>query len=137
MENETMFVQIRNEIQKDYSVIIEEDHNAVYGYLIRNEQIISDVWLYNVGNSPDFVDWDNPELMPFPSPFGLSKTDNEIIRIKNERSIRVEWGRNEISKVQASIYYENVLVAVLVEGEFPGKSINAKSDSPLANTITL
>ncbi len=43
MEDSTMFVQISNEIENAYSVIIDEDNSTVYGYLSRNEEIVSDV----------------------------------------------------------------------------------------------
>ena len=135
MEDSTMFVQINNEIENDYSVIIEEDNSAVYGYLIRAEEIVSDVWLYNTGNSPDFVDWDDPELMPFPSPIGLSRPDSEIVRIIDASLIKVEWGRSKLNIVQASIYYANILMAILFEGGFPGTSINAMCNSRLANVL--
>ena len=133
MEDSTMFVQISNEIENGYSVIIEEDNFTVYGYLIRDEEIVSDVWLYNTGNSPDFVDWNTPELMPFPSPIGMSRPDSEIVRIIDTSFIKVEWGRSKLNIVQASIYYSNILLATLFAGVCPGKSINAMCDSRLAN----
>ncbi len=82
-----------------------------------------------------FIDWDNPELMPFPSPIGLSRPDSEIVRIIDASLIKVEWGRFGLNMVQASIYYSNILLATLFEGVCPGKSINAMCDSRLANIL--
>ena len=135
MEDSTIYVQICNETDQDYSVIIDEDNSTVYGYLMRDEEIVSDVWLYNIGKSPDFVEWDDPELMPFPSPTGLSRPDSEIVRIVDSSLIKVEWGRSKLNIVQASIYYANILLAILFEGGFPGTSINAMCDSRLANVF--
>lgn len=135
MKDSTMFVQIISEIDSCYSVIIDEDNSTVYGYLMCDEEIVSDVWLYNIRNSPDFVDWDDPELMPFPSPIGLSRPDSEIVRIIDPSLIKVQWGYSKLNTIQASIYYANILLAVLFEGEFPGISINAKCDSRLANVF--
>jgi hypothetical protein len=135
MEKSNMFVQFNSEIENRYSVIIDEDHNTVYGYLMREEEIVSDVWLYNVGDSPEFVDWENPELMPFPSPIGLSVPNSETIRIIDTSLIDVKWGYSKSKKVKAFIYYNGSLFARLSEDDFPGESINALCDSRLANKL--
>lgn len=50
---------------QSYSLIIEDDGRVAYAYLLLNEEIIGDLWLYNQEETPSFSDWSNPDNMPF------------------------------------------------------------------------
>ncbi len=39
------------------SVLLEDDGSVAYAYLLEGDMITGDVWLYNVGEAPETVNW--------------------------------------------------------------------------------
>lgn len=116
----------------DNSVVIEEDGNTCYAYLMVGEEITGDVWLYNSKNTPNFIDLN--EDLPYPNP--SEYTDN-IFRISNEdylENISIDWSINA-NDVKVSIEFGNGLKALLKTNLFPGYTNNVKKDGPLALSL--
>jgi hypothetical protein len=132
MSDDTIFIQFVNAESPSFGVIIEEENEVVYAYLLKSKEIVCDVWLYNTIDAPDYVDWSNPELMPFLAPKELSKEMHDLLIITNPENIVVIWGKESTGELNAMVYVENKLMAKLVDGHFPGYCVNAACSSRLA-----
>lgn len=140
MENNTGLMEdVNNEGEGDffhdmssefigYSVIIEEYNKTVYGYMLFNDDILADVWLRNIGNTPVEEEWTYAEAMPFKNSTAYSKEN--MIDIEFNK-LWVSWFL-ENSIVTALIYQNNHVIGILKDGFKPGWSYNAKKDGPLA-----
>lgn len=123
------FKQYISEEFLSFSVIIEDDDKVCYAYLLEENQIVSDVWLYNNIDSPEAVDWKNKDDLPFANPKKFIK--NNISPFDVATSIDVKWGSVD-GKIYAKIYASNQLLVKLERDAFPGWSTLVKSDGPLA-----
>ena len=117
-----------------YSVIIENDGKVTYGYLLCDQDIVGDVWLYNEEVSPEKPLWDQKENFPFlnPLPYVYERSQKYVINSKND--ISISWSKNE-SILRASIFIHNELIGVLERGIKPGWAKHAKKNGPLAKTF--
>ncbi len=53
----------------DWAVVVEDDDRVVYAYLLRHNQIVGDVWLYNRVHAPHRSPWGQTDpMMPFLNP---------------------------------------------------------------------
>jgi len=50
------------------SVMLEDDGRVAYAYLLQDGKVVGDVWLYNVVETPERVDWKDRSQMPFLNP---------------------------------------------------------------------
>jgi hypothetical protein len=77
-----------------FSLIVEDDDRVAYAYLLHNEEIVGDVWLYNGDPAPSDPQWGDPSGAPFLNP-------QEFVlpfggpRLEDSRSVRVAWIREE------------------------------------------
>lgn len=55
-------------MRDDGKPIVEDDGKVAYAYLLKGNDIISDVWLYNQQRTPDTIDWTNKVDMLFLNP---------------------------------------------------------------------
>lgn len=123
------FNQYVNEEFPSFTVVIEDDNKVCYAYLLEKDQVVSDVWLYNRIQTPESVNWENREEMPFANPKMFVK--NSIPPFDEFTLIDVRWARDN-GRVSAKVYAANVLLAKLEKDAFPGWSTQVEKDGPLA-----
>ena len=119
---------------KNYSLIVEDDGRVSYAYLLNEDNIISDVWLYNQEKTPNEVNWEDPNNMPFLNPQEYV-LDDATIPIKDDSDIEISWVyQNDLKEVK--IYIRGRLTAILSPNLFPGFSLLVCKDGPLAQTCS-
>lgn len=131
MHTEPFFKQFFSPNHNGISIIVEDDLRVSYAYLLHNEDIVSDVWLFNILPAPDYVDWKDISQMPFLNPITYLEENQEITRIGDESEITISWPENS----QAGIYeitVKGLKLAALKYRCFPGWSSAVKKDGPLA-----
>ena len=117
----------------EYKVVIEDDDRVAYAYLLKNDSIVGDVWLYNSIQPGDVPGWESNDEMPYLNPsiyslfFGAPISDNEDINVK--------WRTDFQETMVAEIFIRNQLHAILKEGEMPGWCRLAADDGPLAKVL--
>lgn len=118
-----------------YSVIIEDDGEKAYAYLMDAAGVmVSDVWLYNRGAAPDTTDWSDPSKLPFSNPAEfVSDVDFEPVTSATELS--VQWKLYDDRPIEAHLWVRGQLFAILQHGMVPGKSRLAGKDGPLAKLL--
>jgi hypothetical protein len=87
------------------------------------------VWLYNVGSSPETVDWSDPSNMPFPNPSAFCK-DETIPRLTEDSIVECAWSD---SGVEISV--NGLLLARLEPGSKPGYSRLALRSNAVAKRL--
>lgn len=130
------FLQLFCDLNEAYSLIIEDDGRVAYAYLMKYEDIIGDVWLYNQVDAPNYTNWEDGK-MPFLNPIEYIEDDMLINPIKYENEISCEWetlvNKEPISEVR--IYLRGKLIAKMKPGSKPGWSTIVKKDGPLAKVF--
>jgi len=114
---------------KSYSLIIEDNSRVAYAYLLSERSIISDVWLYNQGETPNKINWNDRNDMPFLNPREYI-LDN-IIPIKYDSDIDLSWIYQD-NLIEVKIYIRRELIAILRPKLFPSFSLLVCKDGPLA-----
>jgi hypothetical protein len=110
-----------------HAVIIEVDPRVAYAYLLDGEDIVGDVWLYNVAHTPERVDWRDREQMPFLNPYNYCSSE----KVPNLREdMQCHWHGES-----AEIHSAGRVVARLEPGAKPGWSSMAAKDGPLAKKL--
>jgi len=112
--------------ERSRALILEDDGRVAYAYLLEDERIVSDVWLYNVANTPSSVDWKDRSAMPFLNPEGMVRNET-FTRLTPCAAIECKWLTDT---VEVSI--GGVLMARLAPGARPGWSRLASRRGPLA-----
>lgn len=123
------------EQNNDYSVIIEDDGRVCYAYLMENNNIIGDVWLYNTIETPTSVDWSLKEDMPFLNPLIYIDPNKTIKPINNSADVSIYWEMTGDELKESNVYVRNKLVAKLKMGHKPGWSTLVLKDGPLAKSL--
>lgn len=120
-----------------YSLIIEDDGKACYAYLLFDNKVIGDIWLYNQSETPIAPEWNKKEAMPFLNPKEFTKDVNEIGLLDCNREIEIQWSfvDDNCTIDQVKIHVDGRIVAVMKQNSKPGQSINAKKDGPLAKLL--
>ncbi|HEX8549536.1 MAG TPA: hypothetical protein VF691_21415 [Cytophagaceae bacterium] len=116
------------------SFIIDCNGNVAYAYLLKDEDIVSDVWLYNVEETPEVINWEDKHSMPFLNPKNYTRNDKKISDIKDLDEVSLEWEclQNEVT---VTAYFNNSLKVILKLGTSPGWSNNVFKDGPLAKVL--
>ncbi len=118
------------DFDNSYSIIIEDDGRVAYAYLLKDEDIIADVWLYNHELAPAVANWEESDV-PFINATIFIKAEAYANPIQNENELDFKWAlANEI--IVVSIYINGILIACLKPGDFPGFSTMVVKDGPLA-----
>lgn len=116
-----------------YAIIIEDDGKVAYAYLMLDNKIIGDVWLYNQAPTPQLTTWKEGD-MPFLNPEEFVREN--IRPIIDEDSIEIEWIRLKGSQPdKVEIFIERKLIASISSGSNPGWSTLVKKDGPLAKLL--
>lgn len=117
-----------------YAVVLEDDGRVAYAYLLKDERVVSDVWLYNVELDPEETDWEDRDAMPFLNPREYCRRPRTTYRLDDDADIRCEFVKVNRRR-EANVYVRGVHVARLRVGAKPGWSANAKCEGPLANPL--
>jgi len=125
------YKQLFCENNQHYSVIVEDDGRVAYAYLLSENSIVGDVWLYNQLPSPNEVNWKDNTGLPFLNPKEF--TDYEIEPILTVDDIDLEWILSNIKELQeVNICIHQKLLAKLSLGSKPGWSCIVIKSGPLA-----
>lgn len=118
----------------DYSLVIEDDDKVAYAYLLKNEKLVGDVWLYNRTDTPDLPEWHNQDKAPFANPKEYSDQP-AIIPILTEDDISLNWNFEKLNFKNVEIVYKDTLIARLCDDSKPGWCIWVKKNGPLAKVL--
>jgi hypothetical protein len=116
-----------------FGVVIDDDDRVAYAYVLENEKIVGDVWLYNVVPAPYEPEWTDRSKLPFLNPQEFSYEGASPIN--EETQLDVVWIRNQDTLVRAEIYLAKQLLAVVAPGATPGWCRNARKSGPLARVL--
>lgn len=114
------------------AVVLEDDDQVGYAYLLVDDQIVGDVWLYNVRKPPEVAPWKTEPRpgMPLQNPAQLSRSGCFVPRLTPDAVVELAW---DASGVDVTIF--GVHSARLEAGKKPGWSRQAAEDGPLALAI--
>src|SRR5512135_2436100 len=115
------------------SLLFEDDGKVAYAYLLGSDgAIVSDVWLYNSGCTPDQPEWNDKDLIPFANPKNYTKAV-PFAPAKQQTDILVKWNYAATGHLQyAYIYVYDQLVGAVSPKTKPGFAVLASKDGPLA-----
>lgn len=115
-----------------FSIIINDDDNVAYAYLLQDGCIIGDVWLYNRMPAPLQTNWEKKDDMRFLNPGEYIR--EEIAPIEKEDEIYLEWSFDHRIK-EVKIFIRDIFVAKLAPGSQPGWSTLVRKSGPLARQL--
>ncbi|WP_312524538.1 hypothetical protein [Sphingobacterium multivorum] len=61
----------------EFAVLIEDDDKVCYAYLLNEERIVGDIWLYNSVPTPSEPEWHKRDNLPFLNPAAFVKENLE------------------------------------------------------------
>lgn len=111
------------------AIVLEDDDRVGYAYLLVDDQVVGDVWLYNVGEAPEEAPWKaepRPD-MPFQNPANLCRRGCFVPRLTPDAIVELVW---DASGVDVTIF--GVHSARLDAGKKPAWSRQAAADGPVA-----
>ena len=111
------------------AVVLEDDGRVAYAYLLDHEEVVGDVWLYNVAEPPDLVDWNDASQMPFLNPKSFCKAESGF-RLTQQSAVECAWFPKGVM-----VSINGVLIARLEVGAKPGWSRLATRSGPLAKPL--
>ena len=119
-----------------YSAVFEDNGTVAYAYLLVDNKIAGDVWLYNDGDPPDSHPWaDRSSRPPFANPKEFVRTDRfQVVQTSDE--VRFNWeyaGDGAVIGVQ--VWIREQLHARITPGSKPGWCRLAGKDSPVARRL--
>lgn len=113
----------------DRVVILDDDGRVAYAYLSVGQKTISDVWLYNVLDTPDSMNWKDKSQMPFLNPRKYCSADS-MPRISPRSAVRCQWSADHVD-----IFIDERWIARLAPDSTPGWSHLAVVPGPLAKPL--
>lgn len=119
-----------------WKVVVDDDDRAVYAYLLKDDEVVGDVWICNRVR-PAEPEWKLPnadELMPFLNPVPYVESEHAGVAEHDPESISVSWSHDGDS-VSVQVLDAGKVLARLVPGERPGWCVNAKLSGPLAQVL--
>jgi hypothetical protein len=111
------------------SLVLEDKGRVAYAYLLQDDRIVGDVWLYNVAETPEEVDWRDPSHMPFLNPRRFC-SDERIPPLTRSSNVSCCWLEDGVEVVA-----EGSLLARLRVGGRPGQSRLAGVAGPFAKPL--
>nr|WP_288807881.1 hypothetical protein [uncultured Sphingobacterium sp.] len=118
-------------VHPEYSVLIEDDDKVCYAYLLNDDKIVGDIWLYNSVPTPSEPEWYSKENLPFLNPAEFVKENLEPFSAIS--TVEVTWDFRV--ETVAKIFLSERLIAKLTVGSCPGWSSLVTKDGPLAQKI--
>ncbi len=114
----------------EFAVFIDDD-KVCFSYLLMEDKIIVDIWLYNSAPTPGEPEWHKKENIPFLNPAAFFKENLEPF----DASSPVEVNRDFDEETVANIFVASRLIAKLPIGSSPGWSSLVAKDGPLAQQM--
>lgn len=123
-------------LEKGYQCVIEDDGRVAYAYLMVDNVIVSDLWLYNQAPTPDAAPWSDPSQLPFLNPKEYVEMSSMSVPIRENDDVHVEWVPSEVAlQIEVHIYLRGQLYGRLVSGIKPGWTVAAFRNGPLAQRL--
>ena len=127
---------LANDDQKSpYSAFYECDQRTAYLYLVMDEEVVGDVWLYNLAETPDEPQWDDPEQLPFLNAREYV-VDVRFPPVVSEDEIVFHWHHRGENFDHLDLHVRGELLARVSDGSKPGWCRLAKIDGPLAKRLS-
>ena len=120
----------RESLNPSYMVCVSAEGKAARACLMKENRILSEVWLYNLDSAPEAGETDetyNENAAEFVA-------EKKFVITKSKDQITVRWFRLN-GAVLASIYIDEVLHATLISNELIGRCRLAKKNGPLAKVL--
>ena len=112
-------------------ILEEDDCGAAYAYLLDDQRIVGDVWLYNVVAGPiEAPRTGTDRRPPFLNPQSLTKPEEHRRRIGRPVTVEARWSEGTVE-----VFFDGRLEARLWEGAKPGQAFMAAASGPLARTL--
>ena len=128
-----MLLNIYNE-NLGATVIIEDDDKVCYAYLVVDESISSDVWLYNVCDAPSEPEWIEGGEMPFANSVAYISSER-MNPITTPSDVALDWISKTDSCLEVRVKVRGVVHALLRSGAKPGWCRLAVKSSPIARPL--
>ena len=115
-------------------IVIENLNSTLYGYLLDSKNtILSDVWLFNIGDTPTALPWKTSSEPPFKNPDVFVNSEKHDHYRNFYPKFSVKWANDQ--NMSCNIYIGNFKLAHLNNGAKPGSSVLVKKSGPLANVF--
>ena len=119
----------------DYFLLFDDNGRVAYAYLYKGDEIIGDVWLYNVCPAPLEPEWKHRSKPPFANPKKFI-SDRIIKPIFSPNELTVKWEKDENDDfLTVLIYLRGELFAGISPGSKPGWSRLTIKNGPLSKTM--
>jgi hypothetical protein len=135
IEEGDIMIEVKDN-SRDISAIFEQNNRVAYAYLLLEDTIVSDVWLYNIDYSPELPEWkDSSCEMPFrnAAQYVWQKTFQPI---NKSSEVAMIWIEEQNVIIGAEIFVRDELLGVLLNGHKPGWSKLALVDNPIAKSLS-
>lgn len=119
-------------------VTVETDSKTVYAYYRSEGELKGDLWLLNLDTTKN-AQWNDPADLPFlnKDEYIDQKLHNEVRTNFDINNIIIKWEKRPDSiRPFALIYYNDLLVGKIGEGDTPGYSTLVVKDGPLAKCFS-
>ena len=117
------------ELEGQRCLVLEDDGRVAYAYLVEGDTVVSDVWLYNVGDTPVSVNWRDQTAMPFQNPLKYCAPEKPP-RLRSDSDVTCLWNKEGVTILIAGSAW-----ARLEKGSKPGWSRTARIAGPLAKPL--
>jgi hypothetical protein len=121
----------------DFVVVVEDDERVAYAYVLDEDEIVGDVWLYNRHPAPAEIDRSASSGMAPLNHASCVAADRQLSPpLGPHEDCEVVWTMTEQGGVEtAAIVIRGRLYARLAPGAKPGWCIAAAEDGPLARVL--
>ncbi len=131
MEND-FFFKFYCDVDSKYSIIIEANGIVLYAYLLEEEEIVSDVWLYNFNQVPRKTKWDSVDDLPFENISHLIKPLSEQVVFRQFHEDDIKWVFKNSLLDRVEIIKDEIIFCQMQPNKAPGYSCNALQSGALA-----
>ena len=135
-DDENGVFEISTSADPRYAAVFDDDGEVAYGYMKIDGKIVSDVWLYNSGETPAVSPWRNgPDGMPFRNPIAFAGP-HRFEPVKDAGEIAFNWiYGNDGIPAQVEFWIRGKLHARVTTDSKPGWCVLAAEDGPLAQKL--
>jgi hypothetical protein len=116
--------------------VVDDNGRVAYAYLIRHEEIVGDLWLYNQAAAPTDTDCSKRDDMPFLNPVALVNVSQMAAPLLSDADVSAEWIMDSDGLAnKVLLYLHGRLYGVLALMAKPGWCVAALQDGPLAKRL--
>src|SRR4051794_11358047 len=116
----------------DYRVVIHNDERTVWAYLHSLEEIIADVWLFNLEDAPEEIESDaDRDRAPLNPARYCLRDAHPVIRFADDVELDWDYG-DDGTLISVELLTAGERLARLTPGSMPGWSRFAALDGPCA-----